>query len=106
MLIANRKLKALALCILQFAIVAACYGQEAKELSAHDKSRLNHLKDGRESLTAEDKALLDQEARFQLHRLTQDKYWKKQPDNRTLDDFVEDTFKLIPMPTAQKPLSA
>jgi hypothetical protein len=80
--------------------------QEAKELSSHDRSRLNQLKEGKETIADSDKTLLEQEARFQLHRLTQDKYWKKQPgENRTLDDYVEDTFKLIPTPTQQKPLT-
>src|SRR5713226_4078844 len=85
-----------------------CYGQEAKDLSSQDKSksRLNRLKDGKEAMTAEDKALLEQAARFQLRRLAQDKYWRKQPpENKSLDDFVEETFKLIPMPASQKPLS-
>ena len=83
-----------------------CFGQEAKDLSSQDKSRLNRLKDGREAMTAEDKELLKQAAQFQLRRLTQDKYWRRQPpENKSLDDFVEDTFKLIPMPAAQKPLS-
>jgi len=100
--------------ILQFAILvfatglgtSPSYGQEPKDLSAHDMSRLNHLKEGKETMTAEDKGLLEQKARFQLYRLTQDKYWHKQPpENRSVDDFVEDAFKLIPMPTAQKPLS-
>jgi hypothetical protein len=81
------------------------YGQD-KDLSSQEKHRLNQLKDGKETVTADDKALLDKTARFHLHRLTQDKYWKKQPpENRTLVDFVEDTFKLIPLPTPQKPLT-
>jgi hypothetical protein len=92
--------------ILQFAICSfACYGQEAKELSSQDKSRLNKLKEGKEAMAADDKALFEHEARFQLHRLTQDKYWRKQSDNRTLDDLVDETFRLIPIPTAQKPLT-
>jgi hypothetical protein len=95
-----------AICILQLTFVTASYAQEAKDLSPHDKTRLNHLKDGKETLTADDKPLLEQEARFHLHRLTQDKYWRKQPPgNLGLDDFVEDTCKLIPMPTEKKPLS-
>src|SRR5205807_5850261 len=98
-----------AICILQLALIGACYGQEkgdVKDLSSRDKSRLTHLKEGKEALTADDKALLDQEAKFQIYRLRQDKYWRKQPpENRGLDDFVEDTFKLIPMPTEKKPLS-
>jgi hypothetical protein len=79
--------------------------QEPKELTSHDRSRVNQLKEGKETITASDKPLLEQEARFQLHRLTQDKYWKKSAEGRSLDDYVEDTFKLIPMPTQQKPLT-
>ena len=88
-----------------FVMVPAVLGQEPKELSSHDKSRLNQLREGKEAITAGDKTLLEQEARFQLHRLTQDKYWKRSPEGRTLDDYVEDTFKLMPMPTPQKPLT-
>src|SRR5713101_7051279 len=88
-----------------FVMVPGVLGQEPKELSSHDKSRLNQLREGKEAITASDKALLEQEARFQLHRLTQDKYWKRSPEGRTLDDYVEDTFKLMPMPTSQKPLT-
>jgi hypothetical protein len=96
----------LAIGILQLAFIAACYAQEPKDLSAQNKSRLTHLKDGKEAITADDKPLFEQEARFHIHRLTQDKYWRKQaPGNLGLDDFVEDTCKLIPMPTEKKPLS-
>lgn len=92
--------------IAALAVSSSVWGQD-KDLSPKDKSRLNALKDGKEEVTAADKAILEQAARFQLHRLTQEKYWKKTPtENNSMDNLLEqDTFKIIPVPTPQKPLN-
>jgi hypothetical protein len=78
-----------------------------KDLSPTEKSRLRALKDGKQAVSEEDKAILKQAAAFQLHRLTQNKYWKKPPpEGRTLDELLEqDIFQNIPVPTEDKPLN-
>jgi PBS lyase HEAT-like repeat len=81
--------------------------QEANELSAQDKQRLAALSSGKEAPTGGDKGLLERAAKFQLNRLRQEKYQNKlPPENRSLDDLLEnETFKSIPLPAPQKPLS-
>ncbi len=78
-----------------------------KDVSAQAKSRLIALKDGKEELTDADKKTLEQAAKFQFRRLTQEKYWRKPPpEGLTLDQWMEqDIFKYMPVPTPQKPLN-
>jgi hypothetical protein len=86
---------------------SAVWGQN-KDLSPSEKTRLNAIKDGKESVTEADKTLLKNAAAFQMNRLSQSKYWRKPPPegSRTLDELLEqDTFKIIPVPTEQKPLN-
>jgi hypothetical protein len=101
----GRKLSSAA-CVLALAMPASLWGQE-KDVSPQNKSRLNALKDGKEAPTAADKALLEQAAKFQLHRLAQEKYWRKPPpEGLTVDQLLEqDTFKIMPVPTQQKALT-
>jgi len=104
-----RRVRWMALLALPTALIlcSSVWGQN-KDLSPSEKSRLNALRDGKEAITDADKALLKQAALFQLQRLTQSKYWKKPPpEGSTLDEMLErDTFKMIPIPTEQKPLTA
>src|SRR5260370_30783213 len=85
--------------IAALAMSPSVWGQD-KYLSPKDKSRLNNLKDGKEEVTSADKAILEQAARFQLHRLTQDKYCRKTPTaNNSMDNMFEpDNFTFIPVP--------
>jgi hypothetical protein len=103
---AGRRLS-LAAWVLALAAPAPLWGQDVKDVSPQNKSHLNALRDGKEAITAADKPILEQAAKFQLHRLTQEKYWRKPPpEGLTIDQMLEqDVFKYIPMPTQQKPLN-
>jgi hypothetical protein len=81
--------------------------QDATDLSARDKLRLQALSNGKEAMAPNDKDLLQRAAKFHLRRLTQEKYQRKlPPENKGLDELLErDTFTLIVVGTEKKPLT-